>query len=285
MTRFVNRAYMRTLTTGTGTITLDSALPGYRTFADAGVLNGEIVNYVLEEGTTWEIGFGTYSSSGPTLSRTVTASSNSGAAVTLTGGARVHVSHTMDTWYAPDVSASLVTGLSEQYVAPRLATAAGGNMTPSADTIYFVPLNLNSRATFSRIGANISVVISPITMYLGLYEARNIGGTVSFFPGRLLGGGSALSVTSAVNYEDVISATLNPGLYFLGMTASANSVTLKAQAFGSTIPWAGRQSTPTYAIQFYERARTFAAPDDETASVASYTVNTTGNPLLMYLRT
>ena len=91
MVTLVNRAKMTTATTGTGTITLGSAESGYQTFADAGVADADVVRYVIEDGTAWEIGTGTYTASGTTLSRTVSESSNADAAINLSGSAVVYV--------------------------------------------------------------------------------------------------------------------------------------------------------------------------------------------------
>ena len=91
MVTLVNRAKMSTSTTGTGTITLGSAETGYQSFADAGVSDGDVVRYVIEDGDDWEIGSGTYTASGTTLSRTVDESSNSDAALNLTGSAVVFI--------------------------------------------------------------------------------------------------------------------------------------------------------------------------------------------------
>ena len=91
MVKLVNRAKMTTSTTGTGTITLGSASDGYQTFAAAGVSNGDTVRYTIEDGNAWEIGTGTYTASGTTLSRTVTESSNSDNALNLSGSAVVFV--------------------------------------------------------------------------------------------------------------------------------------------------------------------------------------------------
>jgi len=91
MTKLVNRAKMTTATTGTGTITLGSAEDGYQSFADAGVVDADVVRYVIEDGDNWEIGTGTYTASGTTLSRTVSESSDGGTAINLSGSAVVFV--------------------------------------------------------------------------------------------------------------------------------------------------------------------------------------------------
>ena len=91
MPKIVNRAYMTTATTGTGTITLGSAVGSFRSFAASGVVDGDVVRYVIEDGVNWEIGSGTYAASGTTLTRTVEDSSSGGTAITLTGTAVVFV--------------------------------------------------------------------------------------------------------------------------------------------------------------------------------------------------
>lgn len=77
-----------TTTTGTGTITLSGTSPtGYQTFSAVG--NGNTTYYTINAGSQWEVGIGTYSGAGPTLSRdTVLASSNSGSLVDFAAGTK-----------------------------------------------------------------------------------------------------------------------------------------------------------------------------------------------------
>ncbi len=97
MAKLYNLARMTTTTTGTGTITLGSAVAGYLTFAQAGVANGDVVDYAIKDGNDSEIGTGTYTSSGTTLTRTVTKSTNSNAAISLSGAAEVFITPRAET--------------------------------------------------------------------------------------------------------------------------------------------------------------------------------------------
>lgn len=86
-----DRVRETTTTAGTGTLTLSgTAVVGYQTFG-AGVGNGNETYYTIAgQGTTeWEVGIGTYSVTGPTLTRdTVLASSANGAKVDFPAGTK-----------------------------------------------------------------------------------------------------------------------------------------------------------------------------------------------------
>lgn len=91
MAKLYNIARMSTATSGTGTITLGSAVTGFLSFAGAGVSDGETVTYGIEDGGHREIGRGVYTSSGTTLTRTVLKSTNSDTAISLSGTAEVFI--------------------------------------------------------------------------------------------------------------------------------------------------------------------------------------------------
>lgn len=163
MVTLVNRAKVSTSTTGTGTITLGSAESGYQTFAAAGVVDGDLVRYVIEDGTSWEIGTGTYTAAGTTLSRTVSESSNADNPINLSGSAVVYVGAT-----AADFGSSGVTikaqgtstadtsngAVDVTWASPAITgtafTISGADITCNVDGnfvfLFSVVINFNNRA-------------------------------------------------------------------------------------------------------------------------------------------
>jgi hypothetical protein len=84
-----DRVKETTTTTGTGTVTLAGASTGFQSFAAVGNANTTYYTIADQQGTNWEVGIGTYTSSGTTLSRTtVLSSSNSGSLVDFPAGTK-----------------------------------------------------------------------------------------------------------------------------------------------------------------------------------------------------
>jgi hypothetical protein len=76
-------------TTGTGTFTLAGASTGFQAFSVIGDGNTTYYTIVLQGGSEFEVGIGTYTLSSTTLSRTtILASSNSGNAVNFSAGTK-----------------------------------------------------------------------------------------------------------------------------------------------------------------------------------------------------
>lgn len=131
-------------TTGTGTFTLAGASTGFQSFSVIG--NGNQTYYTITDGTNWEVGIGTYTSSGTTLSRdTILESSNSGNAVNWGAGSK-------------DVFCT--------YPAERSVMAVGGGVTSDTGAVYINKTTMNQDTTLNS-GEN-GLIVGPFTIAGGV---------------------------------------------------------------------------------------------------------------------
>ena len=72
-----NRVKETTTTTGTGAVTLAGASTGFQSFAIVGNTNTTYYTIAGQTGNEWEVGIGTYSTTGPTLTRTTVLANSS----------------------------------------------------------------------------------------------------------------------------------------------------------------------------------------------------------------
>lgn len=144
MAILANLARMSTATTGTGTITLGSAVSGFLSFASAGVTDGQTITYAIRDGASSEIGRGVYTASGTTLTRSVLKSTNSGAAISLSGTAQVFITPSAEDFLEFTNAALPCEG--------RLTLTSGTAVTTAdvtgATTIYFTPYKGNRIALY-----------------------------------------------------------------------------------------------------------------------------------------
>jgi hypothetical protein len=153
-----DRVRETTTTTGTGTVTLGGAATGFQTFAAIG--NGNNTYYTIAgQGTNeWEVGIGTYTSSGTTLSRdTVLSSSNSDALVNFSSG-------TKDVFVTQPAERTVYVGASDQTIYG--ANNAQGNMglLVNATTIsnnYTLPTGFNALSVGPiTVASGVTVTVS-----------------------------------------------------------------------------------------------------------------------------
>jgi hypothetical protein len=135
-----DRVQETTTTTGTGTVTLAGAVTGYQSFAAIG--NGNTTYYCITDGTNWETGLGTYTSSGTTLARTtVIESSNSNSLVNFSAGSKnVFVTYPASkaVWTDSPSSFGFKNRLinAQMQIAQRATSGTSGNAVPTTAPTY-----------------------------------------------------------------------------------------------------------------------------------------------------
>lgn len=118
-------------TTGTGTVTLAGAVTGFQSFSAVGNANSTFYCIAAQSGTEWEVGIGTYTSSGTTLSRdTVLSSSNSGSLVNFSAG-------TKDVFVTFPASSTL-------YALNNTTIAVSGAIPSGANATSLGPVTINT---------------------------------------------------------------------------------------------------------------------------------------------
>ena len=135
---FKDRVKETTATTGTGTVTLAGASAGFQSFSVIGDAN--TTYYTLVSGSDWEVGIGTYTSSGTTLSRdTVLESSNAGSKITLAG--------TSDVFCTYPAEKAIVQDETNTAYVPQLAASNGVSLTKNNISSNFtIPTDYNGFA-------------------------------------------------------------------------------------------------------------------------------------------
>jgi len=140
-----DRVKETTTTTGTGTVTLAGAVTDYQAFSVIGDGNTTFYAITLSTSDEWEVGIGTYTSSGTTLSRdTILSSSNSGSAVNFSAGTKdVFVVYPADKSVNLDASGDVT--ISTGFLRATEVEASNGIMA-NATTVsanYTIPTNYN----------------------------------------------------------------------------------------------------------------------------------------------
>jgi trimeric autotransporter adhesin len=158
-------------TTGTADFTLGGASSGFQTFAVIG--NGNTTYYAAVDQATgdWEVGIGTYSTTGPTLTRdTVLESSNAGSKVNFAAGSKdVFCTYPAERSVYLDAAGSAVSVLDIGTLGVSTANISTANIT--AGTVSTTPTNNTDLANKQYVDTMVS---SGITYHTPVkYEAPN----------------------------------------------------------------------------------------------------------------
>lgn len=235
MPTLYDRVRVTTATTGTGTITLgtaDTSLGiGFQSFSGAGVTDGSTVSYIIEDGTAWEIGTGTYTSATTTLTRTVIKSSAGGTtAITLSGTAKVMIGmissktpqlDVAQTWTAAQ---SLPTGSTINGIGIANTNAFTGD-SGSGGVIGLVPAPASGDAT-----ANKFLKASGAWVALGTASAQNTGTSGANIP--FLNGVNTWSGDQTFSGNAAIAGAVTlTGWTAVSTTGSKNDVVIGTNTF------------------------------------------------------
>ena len=275
-----DRVKFTTATTGTGTITVGSASSGYQTPAGASIATGTTVNYTIEDGTAWEVGYGVYTVSGTTLTR-VLISSSTGSLLNLSGSAVCFISATAEYLNgAARIGAPRAAVSAGRYYPPDGNYVASGTFTTTANRLYVAPFS-----GFINADAMVMEVTSGATggtgARMGIY-ACDSGGA----PGVLIEEVSAVSMaTTGVKVSTFTAARLiGRPVWTAFVVDSATPVVRASQTYsGVQYTQLGSSSTSTASAAGLYKAFTYGTlPSDLTGS--TWTESTSATQPGCYLR-
>jgi hypothetical protein len=225
-----DRVNFTTATAGTGLITVGAAVSGFMTPAQASVTNLASVVYFIKDGTAWESGYGVYTVSGTTMTRTLRDSST-GALLNLSGSATAFFSPG-----AADFNYLQPPYVPGRYYAPRGGNASTGNSLGSTITGMNL-LPIRSRLRFTEVDFVIGTVAAAGNCKLGIFASSP---TTMLPTGTALwDSGSILTTTNGLKSITSLNITLDAGYYWVGVQVDTTAAAVTFGTAGRNGPFFG----------------------------------------------
>ena len=200
----------------TGTVYLGSAAAGFQSVPTS--LDGETIRYVIEHGTDWEIGSGTFNNSAQTVSRSL-ASSSTGSLLDIDGAA--------DFFISPS-AADLQTQLDSTNYSVTNYTASSGSNTFDASSSPALPAY-----QAGKLAVYVNGVLRPASEYTATNGTSVVmtlaaNDEVSIVNhGAASSGSSVTTVTNVSGASDSLTAISSPDVGDIVFVTSTNGLFIR----------------------------------------------------------
>lgn len=219
-------------TSGTGTLTLAGAVAGFQSFSVIG--NGNTTYYTIVDSAagTWEVGIGTYTASGTTLSRDTILSNSSGTTAAIN-----FASNSKDVFVTYPSGKAVYEDASDNVNLPGNLVVTGTITSPSIGGNYVLN-KYTSPATWTKPSGLKAVKVTVVGAGGAGGDARGTAPSYANAGGGG-GGGAAILYLPAPSIPGPVSVTAGPGTNSFGPYnpgSPAPTVTASATAGTSASP-------------------------------------------------
>jgi hypothetical protein len=275
-----DRVKETTTTTGTGTVTLAGAAAGFQSFVVIG--DGNQTFYAIVDATSgaWEVGVGTYTASGTTLSRTtVVSSSNAGSLVNFGAGSKdVFVTYPSSRAVYLDAAGSAVSVLDIGTLGASTANITTANIT--AGTVSTTPTSANDLVNKTYVD---TLAASGIHFHQPVRVEAPINLNATYNNGTA-GVGATLTnagTQAALVIDGVTVSVADRVLVYQQTTQTQNGIYVVTDVGSGSTNWILTRSSDadTYVINSaagLSEGSTVFVQQGATGSGETYTCNTTG---------
>jgi hypothetical protein len=202
-----DRVKENTTTTGTGVITLTGTFPGYQAFSAIGNNNTTYYAIASQVANEWEVGIGTYTLSGTTLSRDTVLSSSSLSSI------------------------AAITSISQSTTTVTVNTAAAHGITAG----QVITVNAIANATALVSGVTATILTVGTTDFTAIGAADNNVGTS--FTASGAGSGTGTVTLNAQGTGKTVLTASGSILTYAGTSATYTAVTLLTGFAGVLTPF------------------------------------------------